>query len=82
MIHVGDDSIHSVPEAGFFPECCDRRPELRTEQFGVQDAAVEVDARAGGIAAARPFLGMEGGVPEIVVDVVGADAGFGDPRGI
>ncbi len=80
MMLVGDNGIHSILKPALPPEGCYLRPEFRGEQFWVENTAVEVDARAGGIAAACSLFRMEGGVPEIVVDVVGTDAMLGDAQ--
>jgi len=70
--------------AGFRQHPNDRsrsRAEFRGHQeFRVENTAVEVDARGGGIAAACSLFRLEGGVPEIVVDVVGTDAMLGDAQ--
>jgi hypothetical protein len=77
---VRDDRIHSIPEPAFRPQGCDLGPKFQREQRRVENPAVEVDPRARGIAAVCSLFGMEGGVPEIVVDVVGPDAMLGDAQ--
>jgi hypothetical protein len=62
------------------PEGCDLWTEFWREQFRVKNAAVEVDACAGGIATSSSLLGRESGLPEIVVNIVCADPRFGDAQ--
>jgi len=80
MVLVGDDRTHLIPKTGLLPEDCNLRPQLRGEQFRIENTAVQIDARAGGIAAAGAFLRMEGGVSEIMIDVESSNAGFRDAQ--